>query len=172
MRRNAWLCISLAAALVGSRAAQAQSFSLTPANSSAQIIPSPTAAAYTAGTSASTPSWTLVAQCPKSAGPSESRCPVSMASSAGTLVAVQVTVAPGSGAGCTGAGGTFTLQSTPTEILSVARGNGNSCTTTFTFAVTGLGLATYKSSATLATATFTRPVQITVTCLQSNGNAC
>ncbi len=166
------MCVLMVAVLFGGRTAQGQSFTLTPSSTSANIIPSPTSAVYAAGTSASTPSWTIVGTCPNNTG-GGSICRVFVASSSGTLATARVTVAPATGTGCTGAGGTYTLQSTPTEIFNILRGSGtNSCTTTLTFAVSGLSLSTYQSSGVVATSTFSRAVQFSLTCTKSNGGSC
>lgn len=172
-RRTVWLIGSLSVAvLFGGRTARGQSFTVTPSNTSANIVPTPTSAVYTAGTSASTPSWTIVASCPNGAGPAGSRCPFSIASSIGTLASTRVSVAAPVGSGCTGSAASYALQSSPTELFSVARGNGNSCTTTLTFAVTGVSLTAYPSASSIAASTFTRSVQLVITCLRSGGNAC
>ena len=171
-RRHAWLVCSLAVAvLFGGRVAQGQTFTLTPSNMSANVIPSPTNAAYTEGTSSATQSWTVVAQCPNGSGNSGSRCPFSVSSSSGTLASVRVTMLAATGSGCTGVAGTYTLQSTQTELFSVARGNGNSCTTTLTFAVNSLSITSYQSTGSVATSTFTRAVQFLI-CNRTGGASC
>lgn len=166
------MCLLMVCVLFGGRTAQGQTFTLTPLNSSANIIPSPTSAAYAAGVSASTPSWTIVATCPNNTG-GGSICRVFVASTSGTLATARVIVSPATGTGCTGSGGTYTLQSLPTEIFNIVRGNGtNSCTATLSFSVTGISLTAYQSSGVAASSTFSRAVQFSMTCTKSNGGSC
>ena len=170
LRRNAWLGWSLVAAvLFGGRVVHGQSFTLTPSVSSANIIPAPTSAVYATGTSASTPSWTIVATCQ---GKDGGQCPVTISSSSGTLALVRVTMSTATGAGCTGAAATYSLQSSPIELFRIAGGNGNSCTATLTFAVTGLTLTSYQSSSSAAASTFARSVQFAITCTKPKGGPC
>lgn len=171
LRRNAWLEWSLVAALLfGGRVVHGQSFTLTltPSVSSANIIPAPTSAVYATGTSASTPSWTIVATCQGK----DDQCPVTISSSSGTLALVRVTMSTATGAGCTGSAATYSLQSSPIELFRIAGGNGNSCTATLTFAVTGLTLTSYQSSSSAAASTFARSVQFSINCTKANGNKC
>ncbi|GLC27061.1 hypothetical protein [Roseisolibacter agri] len=169
--RLSWCLGVLAALVVGAtRPVGAQTghqFTLTPSGTAAATIggtttPSPLRTHYESGTSATTPTWELVASCPNSVGNASNFCAVGLAlggAGGSPLGAVRVDYTL-SGSGCrtpTPAGASYTRTLTSTtrvDLFLVTRGNGSSgqCTaSSLRFTVVDMSYTAYRSSASAST---------------------
>lgn len=131
-------------------AQQLPRFSLTPSSTSANTVPTPTSATYSAG-SAQTPTWTIAANC-QNVGNVSSYCEYTArvaGSFPNTLQTVRIDYTV-SGTSCRSATGSFsvTLTTTAQALFQVNRGTSSCSATGVTFVVTGLTRAAYTSSTT------------------------
>lgn len=152
---QAWRAAVLLCALTFACVAtgNAQTFALTPSVSTASTITTPVLADYTAGTSATTATWSMAVTCPNSIGNASNYCVYQARLSSVALTAlgsirVRFTIAGGD---CRSTPGSFDITLTTTtavDLFEVKRNNGlSNCTVTnLRFTVTDLSLTKYKSS--------------------------